>query len=271
MYQKTKIYDIDGLRVTSVVTSDEVKGDPQRLRVIILESSCESKRWGTRKRPYSYSTGIDYLLDSDLEQIRRQEAENLAAIERGSQPEETPAFLMVKLHGPSGTSFNSVASANLAVGPTLLSPDFISHLKLEDSGQRYGEWTSGGMQQIPLYKLTIEYWQYRVETLAMPARVGACVIGGEFFAKALENRPKLVYELLGPDHVRALYNAARCKRSYVLITGKYGEHRDRLVAIQKAITEIGFTGLILDELYDIEAAAREICYVCRNQSLCDRR
>ncbi|MGH8226853.1 MAG: hypothetical protein ACREU3_02940 [Steroidobacteraceae bacterium] len=71
-----------------------------------------------------------------------------------------------------------------------------------------------------------------------------------------------------PDHVRALYNAARCKKSCVLIAGKYGGERHRLTAIKEAIAEIGFVGLILDELYDIEEqslAEKFVAYasICR--------
>lgn len=71
-----------------------------------------------------------------------------------------------------------------------------------------------------------------------------------------------------PDHYRTLANAARCKKKYVLITGKYGEHRPRLERIKKALQTIDLIGLILDEYPDIEEqslAEKMVTYasICR--------
>lgn len=252
-YEVTKTYDVDGMPITSRVVSDEITGDPQAVRRIIVETSCESEQWGIRSQLHTTTVPVDFPFEPHLDDTRRREAEGLAATERGSKPQETRSFLLVKLHGTSGTTINGIAGADIGIGPTLMSQEFIDLLKLEVSGQRYSHWTPGGMQEFPLYKLTIEFGQYKIETVALPAPIGTpCVIGGDFFAKALVDRPTLLYELISPDHVRALYNAARCKKRCVLIAGKYGEERQRLTSIKEAISAIGFTGLILDELYDIE-------------------
>lgn len=55
-----------------------------------------------------------------------------------------------------------------------------------------------------------------------------------------------------PDHFRTLMNAARCKKKYVLILGKYGDKRERLQLIKAALADKGLMGLILDEYPDIE-------------------
>src|SRR5260370_733684 len=54
------------------------------------------------------------------------------------------------------------------------------------------------------------------------------------------------------DHMRTLLNAARCKKNYVLILGKYGKAREHLLTLKNALAIRGLTGLILDEYPDIE-------------------
>lgn len=254
-YEITKNYEIDGLHVTSRVVSDEIKEGPNPVRVILIETSCNSERWGIRSQKHTSTVPVDFAVENSLDDTRRREAEILAAIERGKRPEENPSFIAVKLHGTAGMSINAIASVNLATGPALMSPAFIQLLKLEDSGKRYAQWTQCGTQEVPLYKLTIEFGAHRIDTFVAPVQATSmvtCVIGGDFFDKALADSPKLLYELISPTHVRALYNAARCKKNCVLIAGKYGEARQRLTSIKEAIAELGFVGLILDELYDIE-------------------
>jgi len=58
--------------------------------------------------------------------------------------------------------------------------------------------------------------------------------------------------MLLPDHLRTLAGAAKCKKQYVVITGKYGHRRPRLERIKAALATYGLTGLILDEYPDIE-------------------
>lgn len=80
----------------------------------------------------------------------------------------------------------------------------------------------------------------------------ACILGGDYFQKALRGKENLVQELVMPDDRRALADAARCKKKHVLIAGKYGEHRPRLRRIQQSLASLGFIGLILGEYPDIE-------------------
>ena len=71
-----------------------------------------------------------------------------------------------------------------------------------------------------------------------------------------------------PDHYRALANAARCKKNYVLIAGKYGDRRPRLDKIKQVLDSLNLVGLILDEYPDIEEqslAEKMVTYasICR--------
>ena len=75
---------------------------------------------------------------------------------------------------------------------------------------------------------------------------------GDFFHKALADSSELITELVVSDHYRTLANAARCKKKYALVIGKYGEHRPRLEKIKTALDSLGIVGLILDEYPDIE-------------------
>ncbi|MGH2448789.1 MAG: hypothetical protein ACREU3_02920 [Steroidobacteraceae bacterium] len=195
-YEVKNIYDIDGLRITSRVVSDDIRHHPEPMRVIRVETYCDSERWGTRSRQHTSSVPVDFHCESQLDDTRRREAQILADIEHGKRSEENPGFLGVKLHGAPGICINAAASVNLASGPTLMSGEFIELLKLEESGQRYGEWTPRGVREFPLYKLTIEFGKHRIETVVVPAvarSMATCVIGGDFFAKALAGSPKLLY------------------------------------------------------------------------------
>lgn len=185
-YEITKIYEIDGVHVTSRVVRDEIREDSTPIRVILVETSCYSERWGTRSQQHTSTVPVDFSVESQLDDTRRREAERLAAIELGNAPEENWSLIAVKLHGTAGMSINAAASVNLAIGPALMSPAFIQLLKLEDSGQRYAQWMHSGTQEVPLYKLTIEFGKHRIETFVAPVQATsmmACVIGGDFFCK----------------------------------------------------------------------------------------
>ncbi|MGE5206836.1 MAG: hypothetical protein ACM3PW_14565, partial [Chlamydiota bacterium] len=81
---------------------------------------------------------------------------------------------------------------------------------------------------------------------------GPVILGGDFFQKALQGKEYVIRELIMPDHFRTLMNAARCKKKYVLVLGKYGDQRERLHRIKQALADKMLTGLILDEYPDIE-------------------
>jgi hypothetical protein len=130
----------------------------------------------------------------------------------------------------------------------------IELLELELTGEHHYEELGDRVNRVPLFKAKVKFGAYEAETSVAPSDHGfpACVLGGDFFQKALRGKEELIYELIMPDHYRTLANAARCKKKYVLITGKYGEHRPRLERIKQALKSLDLVGLILDEYPDIE-------------------
>jgi hypothetical protein len=142
---------------------------------------------------------------------------------------------------------------NLSFSPTLLQPELIKVLQLTRSSELYCDGTTGNRAPVPLYRGTIKFGDLSVETNFLPAKYnGPVVLGGDFFQKALQGNEGLIIELIVPEHLRTLANAARCKKKYVLILGTYGEKRERLARIKGALGKTGLVGLILDEYPDIE-------------------
>jgi hypothetical protein len=151
-----------------------------------------------------------------------------------------------------------------------LGPHTIKLLSLEPSGESYFQQTGDRVETVPLFRALIKFGSYQAETLVARSEHGtpACILGGDFFQKALYGNEERIGDLLMPDHFRTLASAARCKKKYVLITGKYGEHRSRLESIKTQLADIGLMGMILDEYPDIEEqslAEKMVTYasICR--------
>lgn len=248
-YEVAKRYEIAGVDVLSEIVSDK---ETPEYRAFHIRSSCPSRRWGTRDIGFSltcYPSGEDLL--ETLEKCRGQQAEKLVKIESGEVPEKNPSFLGIQIQGPAGKAINAIASLDLSVAPSLISKAVIEHLELQPSaGHSFQE----QLISCPLFAATINCGPLRVETVVTPSEHGspACILGGDFFQKTLVDNEILVQELLMPDDARALASAARCKKRFVLIVGKYGEHRPRLERIKKYLSSQNLVGLLLDEYPDIE-------------------
>jgi hypothetical protein len=250
-YEVKKTFEVRGIQVVSEVVKDE---DSPTYRAFHLKTSCESRRWGTREVGYSITCtkgpNAGDAMDI-LEMHRFKQAERIVKIEAGEIPESLPTFLNVQIQGPSGTEINVIAQPDLSVSATLLSKELISYLGLQPSARNVFQ------EQIispDLFKGVIKYGQLNVETMITPSEHGspACILGGDFLQKALKGKESLFHELLLPDDRRALANAARCKKTHVLILGKYGAHRPRLKRIRQALSSIGLIGIIVDDYPDIE-------------------
>ena len=180
-------------------------------------------------------------------------AETLVRTELGELPEKGVSLLGAQLVGPTGQAMTAACAVNLNFSPTLLPPELIKLLKFERSNEVYCDARTGNLAPMPLYRGTIKFGDITVETTFLPATYnGPVVLGGDFFQKALRGNEGLIIELIVPEHLRTLANAARCKKKYVLILGSYGDKRDRLATIKDALRKTGLVGLILDEYPDIE-------------------
>ena len=190
--------------------------------------------------------------------------------ELGQIPERTLALLVPEIYGPTGKRITPASVANLSLPLTLLGAEVIQLLELQTTGGHYYEAVESRVNPVPLFSARIKFGSYEVETSVAPSshEFPACMLGGDFFQKALRGKEELIHELIMPDHYRTLANAARCKKKYVLIAGKYGEHRPRLERIKQALKSLDLIGLILDEYPDIEEqslAEKMVTYasICR--------
>jgi hypothetical protein len=188
-----------------------------------------------------------------FESTRCHAAENLVRTELGEIPEKGVSLLGARLVGPTGKEMTAGCAVNLSFSPTLLQPELVKLLQLTPSNDAYCDVSTGNRAPVPLYRGTIKFGDISVETNFLPATYdGPVVLGGDFFQKALRGNEGLIIELIVPEHLRTLANAARCKKKYVLILGSYGDKRDRLTRIKDALLKSGLVGLILDEYPDIE-------------------
>jgi hypothetical protein len=243
-------YTIREIEVESEVVKDETHDS---YRGIVIRSSCASTRWGVRTQDYSYSCPAISELIPSFEHARAHAADNLVRTELGEVLEKGVSLLGAQLVGPTGQAMTAACAVNLSFSPTLLQPELIKLLQLTPSNEAYFNTNTGDRAPIPLYRGTIKFGDLSVETNFLPATYnGPVVLGGDFFQKALRGNEGLIIELIVPDHLRTLANAARCKKKYVLILGSYGDKRDRLARIKAALGKTGLVGLILDEYPDIE-------------------
>jgi hypothetical protein len=252
------IYEILGIKVVSEIVRDQemTNLDGILCRCILIKNSCESRRWGTRVQNHSYTGRADMPnLQKSFSDVRYDAAKVVAQQELGITPEE-PGFggLMTIATGPSGKRYNLLASVDLSISATRLWPWTVEALQLVSTGECHMERSlEGNSVAVPLFFGKIIFDEYEIETHILPTDMGMpCVLGGDFFQKALAKKPYLLHELLTRDHFRTLANVARCKKNHVLIIGKYGENRPRLEKIRGVLKEFGFVGLIVDDLPDIE-------------------
>lgn len=252
-YEIKRKYIIRDIEVGSEIVKDEIDNVHQS-RIILIRSSCSSARWGTRTQDHSYSSpAIWSEFSQSLENIRLQAADTLIRTELGEIPERGISLIVVELIGPTGKRITPACGVNLSFSPTLLSPEFVALLQLQQSGDFYCERAGTSFSQVPLYRGTIKFGDLAAETTFLAATYnGPVILGGDFFQKALVGKEGLITELIMPDHFRTLMNAARCKKKYVLILGSYGDKRERLTTIKLALKQQGLVGMILDEYPDIE-------------------
>jgi hypothetical protein len=150
--------------------------------------------------------------------------------------------------------FNLLASVDLSISATRLWPWTIEALGLTlANGSHLERSTEGNWNAVPLFLGKIIFDEYEIETTVLPTEMEMpCILGGDFFQRALAQKPYLLNELLSRDHLRTLANIARCKKKYVLIIGKYGEDRPRLERIRYVLKDFGLIGVLVDDLPDIE-------------------
>ncbi len=247
-YKIAKEYEISGIRVSSEIVKDQ---DAAEYRAVIIRSSCASHRWGTRTQNHSLTHYKNPASDfvKNLEQVRLQAAEALAKTELGEISEIIPKVLGIQIHGPTGKTVNTFAAPDLSLSPSLVGAEIIEALELQADGTHFYQEVAGQTKRIPLFKAQISFGDSSTETRVAPSNHGSppLILGGDFFQKAMRGQENIIQELIIPDHYRALYNAARCKKRYVLIAGKYGDYRKRLELIKRILDSLGFVGLILDE------------------------
>ena len=240
-----------GHEVTSEITKIEDRGDGGI--AFHIKSSCASKDWGTRSQMYTMSVPKDYAdLNVHLESTRKTAAELLVKEELGTTPPKT-TLLMIQLQTPDHQKWLSLAATiDIGFGPSRLGKPFLDAFGFKPTGSHIAEIAPDGtVQSLPLYSIVLKFGQHEHQTWAVPYDGGLpCIVGGHFVQNV--SRVEHLFELLDPEHWRALRNVARCKKKVVLIIGKYGENRARLEQLQRLLAERGYQGLILDDFPDIQ-------------------
>lgn len=250
-------FTISGVNVRSEIVRDDTFDHPEggKWKAIVIKSSCASERWGVREEQHSYSCRENFdEFSRSFSATRYEAAERLVKHELGLEPDEPVRVLGVELQGPTGKKLRPAAIVDLGIGPTRLAPEIIKAMELRFSGKYHVEAGSDGvLRAIALYSVKVMFDEYQSEVNVLPTEMNhACVVGGEFFQNVLADKPFLIHETVCRQYFRTLANIARCKKQYVLILGKYGEHRIRLERIRGALSKFGLDGLILDDLPDIE-------------------
>lgn len=240
-----------GHQVTSEITQIEDRGDGGI--AFHIKSSCTSKDWGTRSQMYTMSVPKDYQdLNTHLESTRRTAAELLVKEELGIAPPKS-ILLGIEIQTPDREKWLKLAATiDVSFGPSRLGRDWIELLKFKPTGSHIAEIApDNSIQSLPLYSVTLRFGQKEFQTWAVPYDGSLpCIVGGHFIQNV--SQTEHLFELLDPEHWRALRNVARCKKKVVLIIGKYGEHRARLEQLQKLLAARGYQGLILDDFPDIQ-------------------
>jgi len=172
-YDLVKEYEISGVKVRSEIVKDDILGDTSQ-RALVIRSSCDSRRWGTRTQDHSYTCPTNWPeFQQSFEQIRLQAAETLAKTELGQIPETTFRFLAAEVHGPTGKKITAAAVADLSLPPTLLGSEMIEILQLQPSGEHYYQKLPTGISQVQLFKARIKFGPYDVETSVAPSQHGS--------------------------------------------------------------------------------------------------
>jgi hypothetical protein len=252
-YEVIKKYVLSGIDVLSEIVKDE---EHVEFRVLLIRSSCASRRWGRRTLDHSHSRAKAVQTDfsDELENIRLHVAGTLVKTELGQLTERNTRVLGIKIKGPTGKVIARSGVPNLGLSPSLLDRAAIDHLGLELENAPFYQEVDGELRMVARFKANIIFGASSIQTAVVPIDNGSphCFLGRDFFQKFVQGKDHLVQELLLSDHQRALANAARCQKHHVLIAGKYGNHRERLERIKKVLQSVGFVGLILDEHPDIE-------------------
>jgi hypothetical protein len=241
----------------SEIVKDEISTDASRpelqRRSILVQSSCPSPRWNVRTQNHVVSCPIDHKDSAGFENTRLRAAETLVKTELGEVPEGGMPMLGAEIVGPTGKRMTALCGVDLSFPGTLLHPEIAKLLELAPTGEVYCHGVGSNVQKIPVLRGAIKWGEKQIETKFLPMTYsGPVVLGGDFFQKYLQGKEKLIQELVMADHMRTLLSAARCKKNYVLILGKYGKERNRLTTIKRALNSQGLVGLILDEYPDIE-------------------
>lgn len=217
-----------------------------------IKSSCSSKDWGTRSQLYTMGVPKNYQdLGAQLQSTRKTAAELVVKEELGTAPPKN-TFLVVEIQAPDRERWMRViATIDVAFGPSRLGRDWLDLFGFKPTGSQIVEiGPDNSIQSLPLYSVVLRFGKKECQTWAVPYEGSLpCIVGGHFVQSVA--RTEHLFELLDPEHWRALRSVARCKKKIVLIIGKYGDHRGRLEQLQKVLADRGYQGLILDDFPDI--------------------
>lgn len=246
---------IRDIGVSWEITRDEILDTHERRsRIVFVECSCESKRWGRRTNGHSLNALADDPRNEEhIAEARQQCAEALVKEELGEIPDYSPGVLGIRIHGTKGKPLNTIASLDLNCVQTRISADIVDWLGLQPTGRNFLEQHDGGINGVPTFSGNIEYWKHNIEVEMLPTNMGfPCVLGAGFVASVLGQQIELLYDAIGPEHIRVLNGVARCKKHYALIIGKYGESRTRLGFFSDILAASSINPILMDDLPDIE-------------------
>lgn len=253
-YEQEKTYNIQNITVLSKVVRDWVD-EAKGTRHVVIESSCKSERWETRKQDHSLTTPKEYReFAVALERARTDAAEAIARVERMGDEQCPKANLLgIEIEHHGNKRLRAVASLTTATPYTLMPSGMIRALEIPATGQYHYERQGTTVASIPVYHALIHFDDLAIDTLIVPSEHnGPMVVGGQFLQVAFNQRRADLIQLLLPDHLQSLSSAARSKKSTVLLLGKYGSHRGRLDSIKRVLHAKGLNGIVLDEYPDIE-------------------
>lgn len=160
-------------------------------------------------------------------------------------------FFVGQLLKSDGNYMNLTCSFNIAQPLTIISPEWVEIAGLPKVG--IFNPPENPAINFPMHRATIRFGKRSYETNIIAANANCmCLIGANLVLEAIGERTELVFDLLLPDVVRALGNAARSKESTVLIIGSYSQKgRDKLEEIRSALAKHDLEGVVVDDFADI--------------------
>lgn len=240
-----RTYSIGGRDVAArIIESKQVRSGATE---VLVQTSCIGPDEKTHHQTNSV-TLIDPTGGEELETCMYRFAEWLLRL-IWDKPRVTR--FMGELQKADGKYIYVTCSFNIAQTLTAISPEWIEIAGLTQAATFTPQ--ENPAISFPVYSATLRFGKRVYTTNVIAANMNdMCVIGTNLILEAIGERNELIFDLLLPDVVRVLRNAARSKEATVLILGSYTvEGRSRLEKIRSSLQKYQLDGVIVSDFADI--------------------